>query len=441
MLSLPLVWLLGIGPAAGALFAVTFARNGRRLAAPEFALLGLVAALALSLGVAGFSGEPVQRLIAGAYNIVVLLCGCAAFSFGRRFDLGFSMSRKEARRIVAFFFGYAAFALGAYLFAGRSAPEISFRSLLTGHVAHGLPGILGLYEFSTITGVDWASGDAVPRPLAFGIYSNEGALMFTLCGIAAFAASRQAWMKLMIVGLMAFGLLALGSRILIFSFLAAVLIGLVARARLPKNLRPMVLALSLASAMVLVAVHPGAVLGAWDKVLAARQSSSDARFLSYSTALAETWRESPIIGQGIKRRDEAVLAIPIGSHSTPVSIFTKGGMAALAALLLFMALAVRTSLTLLASRELRGRHRDTQIALGLCGVIVPAWMLFEDIDAPIYGAMMAFMFLGAAEGFRVRLYRYVNHRHAILRAAARGSSLAVGQDPARRFAGTRSAGH
>lgn len=407
ILSIPVVWALGVAPVAACFFAALFFRYRSRARTPEIALLAVGVALLVSMVIAATKGAPSDRLLAAGYNLIVLLCACCALNFGRKVDLTFARSGNRRMQAVAFFFFYAA-SIGIAFVIGSQWPEaeISFPALVTSMFGEDLPGLLGSYATARLSGADWDSGSVVPRPLAFGVYFNEGALMFLLCGVVALLASRAKPVTWAISFCLAAGLITLGSRMLLIASILASTVALVARTPASKEVRILIASVGLVVAILAIALNPNKVDLVVDQVVAAREESSAARFLSYSVAVDETWRQSPVVGLGIKPRDDSLLRIPIGSHSTVVSTFTKGGILALFPLLIFYAYVVIAAFRLLFMDHGAGTYRKAQVALGATALIILAWMLVQDFDAPIYGSMLAFTVLGSALGLLDRLRAY-----------------------------------
>jgi len=99
-----------------------------------------------------------------------------------------------------------------------------------------------------------------------------------------------------------------------------------------------------------------------------------------------------MIGLGIKPR-EAGRHIAVGSHSTFVSSFTKGGSLALG--LAFAYLVVHPALrwlTISAGQTglRQGAKAELRILFRL-QVTIWTWLAFEDIDAPATAAMLLFL--------------------------------------------------
>lgn len=406
ILSIPIVWVLGVAPLAAFCFAALFLRYRSRPRAPEIALLTIGTAFLLSLVIAAGKGEPADRLVAAGYNLIVLLCACVALNFGRQVDFTFARTPSLRTPAVAFFFAFAASIAVAYVVGAPSVREgVAFPSLLTGQLGEDLPGLLGYYATARLTGPDWSDGSSLVRPLAFGVYFNEGALMFLLSGIIALLASRAKLVSYAAATCLIAGLFMLRSRMLFLASMLASIVAIIARAPAAREVRLLIATVGLLGAILLCVLNPDKVDSFIDQIIMSRGPSSAARFHSYSVAFDVTWRESPIFGLGIKPREDA-LSTPIGSHSTIVSAFTKGGLLALVPLLFFYVFVVIASFRLLFLDHSAGSYRNAQALLGATALVILAWMLVEDFDAPIYGSMMAFVVLGSAFGLLERLTKY-----------------------------------
>jgi hypothetical protein len=127
-----------------------------------------------------------------------------------------------------------------------------------------------------------------------------------------------------------------------------------------------------------------------------REYSSESRFRNYMRAFADTLAESPVFGLGVKPREEGN-HIAIGSHSTAVSSFTKGGTLGF---VLVFAYLVLIPLYRWMSLIVRGRldeldlyrhwQAEWRILLNL-QIAIWVWLCFEDIDAPGTAATLIFI--------------------------------------------------
>jgi hypothetical protein len=96
------------------------------------------------------------------------------------------------------------------------------------------------------------------------------------------------------------------------------------------------------------------------------------------------------------------LKIPVGSHSTPISIFTKGGFLSLCIFFLFTVMIFLKALrsTWLLDRGHGSRQSRARLTTTLQIVVLTLfWLTTKDIDAPAYGCFMAFFSIGLFAGF------------------------------------------
>jgi hypothetical protein len=115
-------------------------------------------------------------------------------------------------------------------------------------------------------------------------------------------------------------------------------------------------------------------------------------------AIDETLSSNPAFGLGIKPREE-ISHIAVGSHSTFVSAFTKGGILGLALVFSYLVIlpALRWLRLFMASGGLDDRTRLQLRALVTLQVTVWAWLTFEDIDAPATAAILIFIYFAVFE--------------------------------------------
>ena len=131
-------------------------------------------------------------------------------------------------------------------------------------------------------------------------------------------------------------------------------------------------------------------------------------------------RETNILtGLGVKPRDDSILTIPIGSHSSFVSSFTKGGLIGLGAMIaIYVVLLwriVRSQLLLLRAASQGRDLRALELAyLSRCVLVLLTWWVTEDFDAPAHGAALAGLAIGLFWGL-------VERRPAVARSAWRAA--------------------
>lgn len=388
LVSIPLAWATGLAPAMAVLFAGLLSGRIGKTGLAEAALAVLALVLMLSLALATVDGAQGQRILAAGWNIIIVLCAGIALAAGRNLDPDFDHDPKAGAVIVGFFFVYAGFVCASFLlFSGK---PVAFSSLVLGLAEGELPGLLGYYQQAKIIGIDWRWETPVPRPYAWGAYYNEGALLFLVSGLAGAMATHRKLLALLILILTGLGLGLIGSRMLLLAFVASIALGYVfSGSQFARKMKAGALLLLAASAPLTAIAAPDLMQAPLNELANVRQSSSETRFDSYRRGI-EAALEKPVLGLGIKPR-EPLLDVPVGSHSSLVSTFTKSGFVGLIPLLMFMGVVLVGALRLLIVPE-EARVRVPLATSMLCTL---AWMITQDFDAPIYGTMLAFMLIGS----------------------------------------------
>jgi hypothetical protein len=152
-----------------------------------------------------------------------------------------------------------------------------------------------------------------------------------------------------------------------------------------------------------------------------REYSTESRVNNYVRAIEKTILTHPVLGLGIKPREEGN-HIAVGSHSTFVSSLTKGG--ALGVSLVFIYLVVLPAIrwiALGATQSLRSSRAEMRILFTL-QVTIWAWLCFEDIDAPATAAMLIFLAFGFFESI-FRSAQFSRQQHYPVPAGVAASSV------------------
>jgi hypothetical protein len=123
-----------------------------------------------------------------------------------------------------------------------------------------------------------------------------------------------------------------------------------------------------------------------------RGYSTESRFENYDRAVGRTLEKNPILGLGVKPREQDN-HIAVGSHSTFVSSFTKSGTLGLSLVVAYLVLlpAYRWLGPIAgARRRPAGEVAELRILFNL-QVALWVWLCFEDLDAPATAAMLIFL--------------------------------------------------
>lgn len=406
VLLLPVNWLLGT--TLPWMFAVAFVLilRGRSFSLLEALFLWLIAALALGLLVALSGGGIADRALASIFNMSVIVVLVGFLNAG--VNLGGAATRTQERcRLYGaartIFWLNGAFVLAVFAITTASGRyDLSMRTLLLGQLGE-LPGVFGVYSEAVFSVIDWTTAGPEPRVIGFGIYATEGALLFLLLGLlGGIDAVRRGrtGLWLAIEAALVIGLVLMASRTTLLAYLVSVpLLFVLWRGRLA---RLAIVALPVvAVGGVIAAFYGGDAVSAFIAAQnESRLGSSGTRFLSYTTAIHMVLDENLLTGLGIKPRDDTVLLIPIGSHSSPISIFTKGGLVALLvlasiyAVLLYGIVRAQLVAWLAPIGSLSRRARFELLQLSRAVLVILVWWLTEDFDVPLHEAGLAGLAFG-----------------------------------------------
>jgi hypothetical protein len=400
---LPLNWVMGTTLLWVYLVTAVALLAPERPSGLELALGALAGALVLGLMVAILTASPGDRVIASLYNLTIIAVMAGCLNLGRKLQARSAQGLERLYRTAhaIFLVQIAMVALVTVAVSGSSEPEVAFRTLVLGLLGE-LPGVLAQYSKFRVAETDWTSDGPEPRIVGFGVYATEGAILLLLTGLLAVAhAARRGRRGRVLVyeGLIVVALIAMASRTTLLAYVASL-------ALLPALLgrRVGIAALALAPLGIVgagLAVAHGTDLAAaaFGSLNESRPGSSGTRFLSYATAIRMVLDANILTGLGIKPVDETLMLIPIGSHSTLVSMFTKGGLVALAALLCLYATLLagvaRSQIALLGGAFAREPARRLELVCLARGTLaLMMWWLTEDFDAPAHQAAIGGLFLG-----------------------------------------------
>jgi len=366
-----------------------------------------VFSLTLHVAQFGFS----ERAGAAIYNICILSFATTSFYYGRNI-WDFDSNNIALRWIVSSGFylwiSSSLFVLGAIVYGSTYGPgELTINTILLGGFEPRLPGILKFYSQFPINGVDWVADTPKLRPVGFGIYYTEGALTLALSGLLAkiYAQIKAAQFAFLVDALTLILLYEMASRTLLFAYVLglALSVGMSFRFVLRNSVSfVFVGAMALLLAMSLVG------FGFFDSVmqesLSSRQGSTDQRILSYTTATDMVLNDNVVFGLGVKPGNPSAPEVPVGSHSTVISFFTKGGAAALLvfaifyiSLILQWCLAI-ARLGMIVSNP-SGEEWQMFKALFRAAIMFMLWIWTEDMDATFNASFFSFFLLGVGLGY------------------------------------------
>jgi hypothetical protein len=406
LVGLPLWWMLGVDFAMPLLLALALLLASpephRRFTLSDHLLAGIIAVLGAAAYVNGFLlSQATMRFLASIYNLSIWFCGLVLLQQAR-YLIGDDTSRRALLRtafwsfllMTLFVWGSFAAAYAVHHFA-LQAPSLF--GLFFGHaIPEGAP----LIKQSTtlvFTRPDWGlPGVPMPRVVVYGPYPTATAAAAAVLGTFAllhlYTYDRISTLRVVALEGLIFCTLA---ATLTRSILAGWVLGAIVGNLIFGSPWRRILACGALAAALL-----GAAAANLSGAVQYREYSSESRFANYVHALDQTLLSHPVLGLGVKPREEGN-HIAVGSHSTFVSSFTKGGALALSLVVAYLVLIPGLRwLNAAASLAVRPARRRAELrVLFTLQVALWVWICFEDIDAPASAAMlifMAFAFMGNA---------------------------------------------
>lgn len=402
---LPLWWLLGLDFAmplllAAALFCASPTPH-RDFTASDHLLAAVIVTMGVAAYLNGFLiGQHTLRFAAALYNLSIWVCGLVVLQQARRLFLYRSVDRELVLRagFVAFFI-FAAVAWGSFVAAyALGDMSLELRSLFGMTGGKFVPTSAALIRESTVvefTRPDWGlPGVAMPRIVIYGPYPTATAAVTAVLGTLALlylqGRDRQTLLAILALEGLVFLTLALT---LTRSILAGWLLGAVVAALLFGTAWRRVLAVGVLVVAIPVSFHVD-LSDAADY----RGYSTESRFANYDRAVERTLDHNPILGLGVKPREEDN-HIAVGSHSTFVSAFTKSGTLGLSLIVAYLVLlpAYRWLGEIGGTSQRSDSERAELRILFNLQVALWIWLCFEDLDAPATAAMLVFLALALIE--------------------------------------------
>jgi hypothetical protein len=405
ILTLPLWWVLGvdfIAPLALAFALLCAAPAAHRKATlPDLVLVCIIVTLGASAYLNGFLlSRAGIRFLAAIYNLAIWICGLILIQQVRHIlDRGSDGSQGLLRSGCWAFFLFVLVSWGAFAFAYVAHDFSLVAKSAFGMVAgDSLPSGAVIVKQSTnlvFARPDWGlPGVPMPRVTAYGPYPTATAAVAAVLGAMAVLYLETVKRAALIVVLVEFAIVVTVAMTLTRSILAGWLAGALVANLVFGGAFRRISALGALAAVALLLPH-------YDLSEAAqyREYSSESRFENYTKAVQETASSNPALGLGIKPREEGN-HIPVGSHSTLVSSFTKGGTLSFSLVLIYLLLipAFRWLRAAMVSEPhaLRTPRSGLRILLNL-QIAIWVWLCFEDIDAPATAAALIFISLALME--------------------------------------------
>jgi hypothetical protein len=366
----------------------------------DLLFFALMAVLVFSLALAPTNSTGSLDRVLGAANNLALIATFYFCAKSTRHLVGagglydetatFVLMRSLRRNMLAFIIVSTALYCVWFLSGGR---DVSIPTLLG--VLPKLPGILNEYQQAVLVESDYLLGIKLPRSSLFAPFATT----------AAFLLAMMAGTYLLLSGTRAQPDFRRSSNLVPLS-IAAVTMTL-SRASMVAVISAWLLAaftsrlkmIGLLCMLAAVGLISFNLTNSFDLLADARPGSSSTRLAVYEDSVELVLAQSPIYGIGVKPRVNE-RAIPIGSHSSPISFLVRGGLLGLTlGVLMYLAPVLRSATRIFLSFALGMRHFKRATLYGASySLAFLAFFLVQDIDAYASAAFFGGVFVGLLSG-------------------------------------------
>lgn len=407
----PIWWLLGLDVFVYAIImTLGYILNPCRVRLNKtsyFIFTAILMSLLLSLFIAiVWRGEDLVRCVAALYNLALWGTGFLVLIEMNRVIKNQPLDVIKYFRVARYiFYIFSVMIIGSFLYMLFTGKETVYPTALGIIVKSGLPGILNTARAATFVKEGWSSLGMLPRSTVMAPYPTATAVSVILLAIWAYLyivyeekekKKKKRFEKAILWSLCTFCLIATASRTVIVGCCVGILLSFFLR------LSPVSKMITIT--IILLLVGPIYNLGIYVNNM--RGESSATRFVNYERAIELVLKSNPVLGYGIKPRENEG-HIPLGSHSTFVSGFTKGGLLVLTLIvMLFIVIPVFYFAKYYRSHS-NGEYYGQMISLFLVSyVVIIFWIVSEDVDAPAMASFLIF--------FQMALILNVNKMVALL---------------------------
>lgn len=399
VLGLPVWWALGMDWLASPVFALCLIlcslETYTRFRATDYLVFAMMLGLAISAYINGLIGaqEP-TRFLAAYYNLTVFIASFVLMlAVRRQLEVdpdALSLLKAGTISFVGLF--VVVWICVVFAFATRQF-TIEFPSVFGLVVGHHVPDSAPLIRDSTVltfSRPDWGlSGFPTPRIALYGPYPTAAAATVAVLGtMTLLYVQRRGRARDILIPLLELMILMTIATTLTRSILGGWLIGAVtANLVFGTAIRRI-----LAAGVILLGIVLAPNIQHASHAVEYRSYSTESRFENYFYAAEQTFRKNAAFGLGIKPREEEN-HIAVGSHSTFVSFFTKGGALVLSIAVIYFLLIpmFRWFVVIKSGVPPRGTTRaELRILLNL-QIAIWIWLFFEDIDAPANASALIFL--------------------------------------------------
>jgi hypothetical protein len=405
LLGLPLWWGMGIDfimPWGLCFLLACFSLGAhQRFVLSDYLLIGIILSLATSAYINGFLvAHEFMRFVAALFNLSLWICGLILIQQVRRVLEQNNQNRCAILRtgfwtfVLMTFVAWGPFAL-AYVVHDFSLEMPSLFGLTLGHAIPDSASLIKQSARVIFTRPDWGlPGVPMPRIVVYGPYPTATGAVVAVLGTLALLHVQlrhrgKEWAIIAVEGVIVLTIAITLTR----SVLGGWIFGAVAANLIFGSAWRRIAACGVLASALIIIPH----IDMTDAV-EYRGYSTESRFENYGRAVDQTVLSNPILGLGIKPREEGN-HIAVGSHSTFVSSFTKGGALGLGFVVAFLVIvpAFRWLAVAGGMAGSRGWTRSEMRVLFNLQAALWVWICFEDIDAPATASMLIFLSFAVIE--------------------------------------------
>jgi hypothetical protein len=395
LIFIPIIWILGVDFFIYHLFAIyLFLKRPRKFAVNSYFDLTIwvgIFALLISSFINLFAeNTDASRIFAAWNNIGLLIVGWAFFKVATSYDFSNPDSEKKARKISRNVYIFFFLSIALVLYYMLTKDEISVTTFF-GFLSPKTDGLIGRFQSTEVLTKDLFYRIDVPRIALFSSFSTSAAM------IVAMLTAISIGFKVLHPGmnLKTRRVFFLGAFGVVFTLARGAILGLVgwvvAAFLIWKLGRGAIffLAALVVCAGAFLSVNSSYI----DEFQNARPGSSNTREEMYVASFSMVLDNNPLIGLGVKPRTDD-FAIPIGSHSTLLSLFVRGGVLALVPFFIALVLCPIIWTLSVAHRPWRSSNRlDVGLFLGATSNYL-MFLAFQDLDAYPTVTICTFVYLG-----------------------------------------------
>ena len=404
VLLVPLAWLLGFDFLFPFFLIMYAGFRFQKLKSFELFIVALGLWLQLSVLMSGSSD--VGRILSSYYSSFLLIALALVHANFRSYCSNSSVDQilQFIRKVYQpIFYMCVAFAMFALLLGfGFGVYELKFKTLLGIISPVELPGIADRSMIAEIIRPDWGFGSfPMPRPMIFSPWYTAGAMLVACTGLLTLSYASQRrngpYKELFVEALLVLTIFITLSRTTLLMYI----IGFVFVSFLLKD-----------SKRILIVIVASLLLTAYFmttldlvEITSFRSYSNESRLTAYIMGINLALNESVLFGYGVKPRVDG-LSIPIGSHSSWISFFVRGGVVGVILFACWMYIIPMLNLVRKFPTLMRLDYKKRMMVAGPLRfqLLTFGWVFLQEIDTAALAVTMLFVSLALSHALFNKLF-------------------------------------